>query len=56
MNAEIVVDWPRLLEGRIRLKLVLEVTTDNRDGVAHGRSALYDFRTAGLAKEKTEMR
>ena len=55
MNVEIVVDWPHLLEGRIRLQLVLEVTiTDNRDGVAHGRVALYDFRTAGLAEEKKE--
>ena len=55
MNAEIVVDWPHLLEGRIRLQLVLEVTiTDNRDGVAHGRVALYDFRTAGLAEKKKE--
>ena len=32
---------------------MLEVTiTDNRDGVAHERGALYDFRTAGLAKAK----
>jgi hypothetical protein len=57
MNAEIVLDWPRLLEGRIHLRLVLEATiTDNRDGVAHARVALYDFRTAGLAEEKKEVK
>jgi hypothetical protein len=57
MNAEIVLDWPRLLEGRIRLRLVLEATvTDNRDGVAHARVALYDFRIAGLAEEKKELK
>jgi hypothetical protein len=57
MNTEIVLNWPRLLEGRIRLQLVLEATiTDNRDGVAHARVALYDFRTAGLAEEKKELK
>jgi hypothetical protein len=57
MNAEIVVDWPCLLEDRIRLQLVLKATiTDNREGVAHARFALYDFRTAGLKEEKKELK
>jgi len=57
MNAEIMVEWPRLLEDRIRLQLVLEVTiTDNRDGVVHARVGLYDFRIAGLADEKKELK
>jgi hypothetical protein len=55
MNAEIVVDWPCLLEDRIRVQLVLKATiTDNRDGVAHARVVKYDFRTAGVAEEKKE--
>jgi hypothetical protein len=56
MSAEIVADWPRLLEDRIRLQLLLDAPiTDNRDGVAHARAALYDFRTAGPAEEKKEL-
>jgi hypothetical protein len=57
MNAEIVLEWPRLLEGRIRLRLVLEATiTDSRHGLARARVALYDFRIAGLAEEKKELK
>jgi hypothetical protein len=46
MNAEIVVAWPRLLDGRIRLQLVLEtIITSSKDGVAEARILGYDFRT-----------
>jgi hypothetical protein len=46
MGAEIVVAWPRLLDGRIRLLLVLEVAiTCTQNGVAQGRILRYDFRT-----------
>ena len=55
MNAEIVVAWPRLLDGRIRLQLVLEtIITSSKDNVAEARILAYDFRTAGLAKMETE--
>jgi hypothetical protein len=50
MNAEIVVAWPRLLDGRIRLQLVLDaIITSSKDGVAEARILAYDFRTAGPA-------
>jgi hypothetical protein len=46
MKAEIAVAWPRLLEGRIRLQLVLEATiTGSQDGVVEARIRAYDFRT-----------
>ena len=46
MIAEIAVAWPSLLEGRIRLELVLQVTViHTRDGVAEARILAYDFRT-----------
>ena len=46
MNAEIVVAWPRLLDERIRLQLVLQVTiTDSQDNVTEARIRAYDFRT-----------
>jgi hypothetical protein len=55
VNAEIVVAWPRLLDGRIRLQLVLEtIITSSKDSVAEANILAYDFRTAGLAKEETE--
>jgi hypothetical protein len=48
MKAEIAVTWPRLLDGRMRLELVLKATiTDSHDGVAEARILSYDFRTAG---------
>jgi hypothetical protein len=50
MDAEILVAWPRLLDGRIRLLLVLQVAiTDTQNGVVQGRILRYDFRTHGLA-------
>ena len=46
MTAEVVIDWPRLLEGRISLQLVLAVMiTGSREGVAEARIIAYDFRT-----------
>jgi hypothetical protein len=46
MMAEIAVAWPRLLDGRIRLQLVLEATiTGSQDGVVEARILEYDFRT-----------
>ena len=46
MNAEIVVAWPGLLDGRVRLQLVLQVTiTGSQDGAAEARILTYDFRT-----------
>ena len=46
MNAEIVVAWPRLLDGRIRLQLVLQVMiTGSQEGAAEARILAYDFRT-----------
>ena len=48
MQAEIVVAWPRLLDGRIRLQLVLDaIITGSQDGVVKARIRAYDFRTAG---------
>jgi hypothetical protein len=46
MNAEIAIDWPRLLDGRIRLQLVLVVTIiESQDGATEARILTYDFRT-----------
>jgi hypothetical protein len=46
MNAEIAIAWPLLLDGRIRLQLVLEATiTDNQNGVAEASILTYHFRT-----------
>jgi hypothetical protein len=48
MDAEIVVAWPRLLDDRIRLQLVLQVTiTGSQDNVTEARIRAYDFRTLG---------
>ena len=55
MNAEIVVAWPRLLDGRIRLQLVLDVIiTGSQDGVTEARILTHDFRTAGLVSSKED--
>jgi hypothetical protein len=55
MKAEIAVAWPRLLDGRIHLQLVLQVAIiGSQDGVAEARILTYDFRTAGLAEVETE--
>ena len=46
MSAEIVVDWPPILDDRIRLQLVLQVTiTGSRDGVAEASIWAHHFRT-----------
>ena len=51
MNAEIVVDWPPLLDNRIRLQLVLQVAiTGSQDGEAEAHILAYDFRTRGRAE------
>jgi hypothetical protein len=48
MIAEIVVAWPRLLDERIPLQLVLQVTiTGSHNGVVDARIVAYDFRTGG---------
>ena len=52
VDAEIVVDWPRLLD-RIRLQLVLRVTIiGSQDNVTEARILGYDFRTAGPREAK----
>ena len=57
MIAEIAVAWPSLLEGRIRLELVLQVTViHTRDGVAEARILAYDFRTrTAEAQQRAEL-
>ena len=53
MKAEIVVAWPRLLDDRIRLQLVLKVAiTGSQNGEAEGRILAYDFRTRRAAEAK----
>jgi hypothetical protein len=53
MNAEIVVAWPPLLDGRTLLELVLKVSiTDSQDGVAEARILAYDFRAADPPEAK----
>ena len=48
MNAEIVVDWPGLLDDR-HLQLLLRVTiTGKHDGVAEARILAYHFRTQAI--------
>ena len=50
MIAEIVVAWPRLLDDRIQLQLMLQVTITSSDhGVAGTRIVAYDFRSAALS-------
>jgi hypothetical protein len=51
MKAEIAVAWPFLLDGRIRLQLVLEARiTGSQDGVTEARILAYHFRTRGPAE------
>lgn len=46
MIAEIAVAWPLLLDGHIRLQLVLEAAIIvNHNGVAEARILAYHFRT-----------
>jgi hypothetical protein len=55
MTAEIAVAWPRLLDGRIRLQLVLEASiTSSQDGVVEARILTYDFRTRRPVEQITE--
>ena len=49
MNAEIVVDWPGLLDDR-HLQLMLQVTiTGSQNGVAEARILAYHFCTRAFA-------
>jgi hypothetical protein len=49
MKAEIAVAWPLLLDGHIRLQLMLKtIITSCQDGVVEARILEYDFRTHGL--------
>ena len=51
MKAEIAVAWPFLLDGQIRLQLVLETTiTGSHGGVAEARILTYHFRTRRSAE------
>ena len=51
MKAEIAVAWPFLLDGHIRLQLVLQATIlSSQDGVAEARILAYHFRTGGPAE------
>jgi hypothetical protein len=51
MNAEIVLEWPCLLDDRIRLQLVLRVAiTGSQDGVTEAHILAYEFRTRGPAE------
>jgi hypothetical protein len=51
MKAEIVIAWPRLLDDRICLQLVLQVSiTRSQNAEAEGRILAYDFRTHGVAE------
>lgn len=46
MKAEIAIAWPFLLDGHIRLQLVVLATiTGSQDGVAEARILTYSFRT-----------
>ena len=46
MNAEVVLDWPRLRDDWIHLELVLKVSiTSNQDGVVEAHIVMYIFRT-----------
>jgi hypothetical protein len=46
MNAEIVLEWPRLRDGWIHMELVLRVTiTGNQDGLVEAHIVTYAFRT-----------
>jgi hypothetical protein len=56
MTAEIAVAWPCLLEGHVRLQLVLEASiTCSQDGVVEARILGYEFRTRPeRAEHRTE--
>ena len=49
MQAEIAVDWPYLLDGRIDLHLVLQATIiGSKDGVTEAHILAHHFRTRRL--------
>ena len=51
MVAESAVAWPFLLDGHIRLQLVLEaIITASEDGLAEARVLAYHFRTRRRAE------
>jgi hypothetical protein len=51
MKAEVAVAWPLLLDGHVRLQLVLEVAiTGNRGGVVEARIQAYHSRTRRSAE------
>jgi len=53
MKAEIAVAWPVLLDGHIRLQLVLEATIiSSQDDVTEARILAYHFRTRGPAESQ----
>ena len=55
MTAEIVVDWPPLLDDRIRLQLVLQVMiTGTQDGVTEARILAYDFLARGPSEQRAK--
>jgi hypothetical protein len=46
MKAEIALAWPFLLDGHIRLQLMVDTTiTRSQDGLAEARILTYHFRT-----------
>ena len=48
MTAKVALSWPFLLDGRVRLQLVLQVMiTGSQEGVAEAHILAYDFHTAG---------
>ena len=53
MRAEIAVAWPCLLDDRIRLQLVLQVTiTGSQDNVTEGRIRSHNFRIRRLEESE----
>ena len=51
MKAEIAIAWPVLLDGHIRLQLVLDATISRSEGgTVEARILSYHFRTRGLAE------
>lgn len=48
MRTEVAIEWPFLLENRVRLQLTMEATvTRIVEGIAEARILNYDFRTRG---------
>jgi len=48
MQAELAIAWPFLLDGRVRLQLVLQsVITQSQYGQVEARITRYHFRTRG---------